>query len=114
MPDLPGFALKDGRVYAVPVGRLWRRFNLYPSGFSRDRFTIYCVVAPLYTPEGAGAVLPGLGDRLPIMAGHGDACYGKSHWRTKSGPSGGRSVTEPKRPCRASRGYGSDADGAPA
>jgi len=82
MPELPGFALKDGRAYAVPVGRLWRGFKLYPSGFSRDRFTVYCVVAPLYTPEGAGGVLPGLGDRLPILAGHGDAWW---EWRPGDG-----------------------------
>jgi hypothetical protein len=78
MPHLPGFALKDGRIYAVPVGRLWRAFTLYPSGFSRDRFTMYCVVAPLYKPEAAGAVLPGLGDRLPVLAGRGDAWW---QWR---------------------------------
>jgi hypothetical protein len=82
MPELPGFALKDGRVHAVPVGRLWRGFSLYPSGFSCDRFTIYCVVAPLYKPEGEGAVLPGLGDRLPILAGHGDAWW---EWRPGDG-----------------------------
>jgi hypothetical protein len=78
MPHLPGFALKDGRIYAVPVGRLWRGFVLYPSGFSRDRFTMYCVVAPLYKPEAADAVLPGLGDRLPVLAGRGDAWW---QWR---------------------------------
>lgn len=82
MPDLPGFALKDGRVYALPVGRLWRGFTLSPSGFSRDRFTVSCVVAPLYKPEGVDAVLPGLGDRLPVLAGHGDAWW---EWRPGDG-----------------------------
>jgi hypothetical protein len=82
MPELPGCALKDGHVYAVPVDRLWRGFHLYPSGFSRDSFTIYCVVAPLYTPEGAGGVLAGLGDRLPILAGRGDAWW---EWRPGDG-----------------------------
>ena len=82
MPGLPGFALKEGRVYALPVGRLWRGFSLYPSGFSRDRFTLYCVVAPLYTPEAVGAVLPGLGDRLPVLAGNGDAWW---EWRPGDG-----------------------------
>jgi hypothetical protein len=82
MPDLPGLALKDGRIYLVPVRRLWRGFTLYPSGFSRDRFTIFCAVAPLYKPEGAGAVLSGLGDRLPVLAGRGDAWW---QWRPGDG-----------------------------
>jgi hypothetical protein len=78
MPHLPGFALKDGRIYTVPVGRLWRAFTLYSSVFSRDRFTMSCVVAPLYQPEAVGAVLSGLGDRLPVLAGRGDAWW---QWR---------------------------------
>lgn len=82
MPHLPGFGLKDGRIYAVPVGRLWRGFSLYPSGFSRDRFTMFCVVAPLYKPDAAGAVLAGLGDRLPVLAGRGDAWW---EWRAGDG-----------------------------
>lgn len=82
MPHLPGFALKDGCIYAVPVGRLWRHFSLYPSGFSRDRFTMFCVVAPLYKPEAADAALSGLGDRLPVIAGRGDAWW---EWRPDNG-----------------------------
>jgi hypothetical protein len=78
MPHLPGFAIKDGRIYAVPVGRLFRIFSLYASGFSRESFTIYCVVAPLYQPEAADGVLSGLGDRLPVLAGRGDAWW---EWR---------------------------------
>jgi len=78
MPQLPGFALKDGRIYALPVGRLWRSFSLYPSVFSRDNFTMFCNVAPLYKPEAVGAVLDGLGDRLPVLAGRGDAWW---EWR---------------------------------
>jgi hypothetical protein len=56
MPHLPGFALTDGLIYALPVGRLFRAFSLHPSGFGRERFTMYCVVAPLYQPEAAGGV----------------------------------------------------------
>jgi hypothetical protein len=82
MPHLPGFAVKDGRIYAVPVSRLFRAFSLYPSGFSRERFTMYCVVAPLYQPEARGAVLSGLGDRLPVLAGRGDAWW---EWRPDDG-----------------------------
>jgi hypothetical protein len=82
MPHLPGFALKDGCIYAEPVGRLCRAFSLYPSGFSRDRFTMFCYVAPLYKPEAAGAVLPGLGDRLPVLAGRGDVWW---EWRPDDG-----------------------------
>jgi hypothetical protein len=77
MPHLPGFALKDGRIYALPVDRLLREFMLYASGFSREDFTIYCSVSLLYVPESAGAVLPGLGDRLPVLAGRGDKWW---HW----------------------------------
>jgi hypothetical protein len=72
MPHLPGFALKDGRIYALPVERLLRKFTLYSSGFSRERFTMYCTVGVLYVPEGAGVVIAGLGDRLPVLAGRGD------------------------------------------
>jgi hypothetical protein len=82
MPHLPSFALKDGRIYAVPVGRLFRAFTLGPSVFSRERFTMYCVVAPLYQPGAAGAVLSGLGDRLPVLAGRGDAWW---EWRPDDG-----------------------------
>jgi hypothetical protein len=78
MPHLPGFALTDGLIYAVPVGRLFRAFSLHPSGFGRERFTLYCVVAPLYQPEAASGVLSGLGDRLPVLAGRGDAWW---EWR---------------------------------
>ncbi len=72
MPHLPGFALKDGSIYALPVDRLWRRFDLYPSGFSRESFTVYCAVSPLYVPDTRTACPFGLGDRLPILAGLGD------------------------------------------
>jgi hypothetical protein len=72
MPRLPGFALKDGRIYALPVDRLLRGFTLYSSGFSRERFTIYCTVGLLYVPDSVDTVLDGLGDRLPVLAGRGD------------------------------------------
>jgi hypothetical protein len=75
MPHLPGFALKDGRVYRVPVGRLWRGFTLNPSVFDREGFTFYCTVEPLYEPGAAGSVLPGLGRRLPVLAGRGEAWW---------------------------------------
>jgi hypothetical protein len=71
MHHLPGFAVKDGLIYAVPLGRLLRGFRLGPSVFSRERFTISCLVAPLYQPEAADAGLSGLGDRLPHLAGRG-------------------------------------------
>jgi hypothetical protein len=72
MPYLSGFALKDGYVYALPVDRLWRRFVLNPSGFSRESFTIGCAASPLYVPEAAHSYPIGLGDRLPVLAGQGD------------------------------------------
>jgi hypothetical protein len=72
MPHLPGFAFKDGRIYALPVDRLLRGFTLYASGFSRARFTVYCSVGILYVPENVGAITAGLGDRLPVLAGRGD------------------------------------------
>ena len=72
LPHLPGFALKGGHLYALPVDRLWRRFDLYASGFSRESFTIVCSVSPLYVPETIHAYPTGLGDRLPILAGGGD------------------------------------------
>ena len=53
MPYLSGFALKDGYVYALPVDRLWRRFVLDPSGFSRESFTLGCAASPLYVHEAA-------------------------------------------------------------
>ena len=72
MPYLSGFALKDGYVYVLPVDRLWRRFVLNPSGFSRESFTIGCAASPLYVPEAAHSYPIGLGDRLPVLAGQGD------------------------------------------
>jgi hypothetical protein len=72
MPDLPDFVLKDGHIYALPVDRLAGGFHLYASAFGRERFTISCSVYPLYVADSIGAVLPGLGDRLPILAGRGD------------------------------------------
>jgi hypothetical protein len=72
MPHLPGFVLKDGMIYALPVNRLLRGFTLYASGFSRDRFTMSCTVGLLYAPDSVGAVTAGLGDRLPVLAGRGD------------------------------------------
>jgi hypothetical protein len=72
MPHLPGFALKDGLIHALPVDRVWRRFHLYPSGFTREDFTVYCAVSPLYVPDSRNAYPFGLGDRLPILAGLGD------------------------------------------
>jgi hypothetical protein len=72
MPQLQNFVLKDGHLYALPVGRLARGFHLYASAFGRGRFTISCAVSLLYVPDSVGAVLPGLGDRLPILGGRGD------------------------------------------
>jgi hypothetical protein len=72
MPYLSAFALKDAYVYALPVDRLWRRFVLSPSGFSRESFTIGCAASPLYVPEAAHSYPTGLGDRLPVLAGQGD------------------------------------------
>jgi hypothetical protein len=73
MPHLPDdLVLKDGHIFVPPVDRLIRQFGLYASAFGRERFTISCSVATLYVPESYGAVLPGLGDRLPILAGRGD------------------------------------------
>jgi hypothetical protein len=77
MPHLPDFVLKDGHIVALPVDRVARGFDLYASGFGRERFTIYCCVYPLYVPDSIGAVLPGLGDRLPVLAGRGDKWW---HW----------------------------------
>jgi hypothetical protein len=87
LPHLPGYALKDGTLYALPVDHLFRSMNFYASAFSRERFTISCSVAPLYVPESAHAVLPGLGDRLPVLAGRGDRWWewkiGDEHAETK-------------------------------
>jgi hypothetical protein len=72
MPHLPDFVLKGGHIYALPVDRVARGFHLTASSFGRERFTISCSVYVLYVPDSVGAVLPGLGDRLPILAGGGD------------------------------------------
>jgi hypothetical protein len=72
LPHLPGVALKGGDLYALPVDRLWRRFEPVRLGFSRESFTIVCSVSPLYVPETIHAYPTGLGDRLPILAGVGD------------------------------------------
>ena len=72
LPHLPGFRLKRSVIYAVPVHRLWRRFDLYPSGFSRERFTLECAVSPLYVPDSHSAYPACLSDRLPKMGGLGD------------------------------------------
>jgi hypothetical protein len=78
LAHLPGFALKGGHLYALPVDRFWRRFDLYASGFGREAFTIYCSVSPLYVPETMHAYPFGLGDRLPVLAGQGDRWW---EWR---------------------------------
>src|SRR5262245_22918912 len=72
MPHLDDFVLKDGHIHVLPVDCLARGFHLYASAFSRGWFTISCSVDLLYVPESVGAVLPGLGDRLPVLAGRGD------------------------------------------
>jgi hypothetical protein len=72
MPHLPDLVLKEGTIYVPPVHRLARHISLYASGFGRARFTISCSVSILYVPDSYGAVLPGLGDRLPVLAGRGD------------------------------------------
>jgi hypothetical protein len=73
MPHLPDdLVLKDGHIFVPPVDRLACQFGLYASAFGRARFTISCSVSTLYVPDSHGAALPGLGDRLPVLAGRGD------------------------------------------
>lgn len=50
LPHLRGFKLKNGYLWLPPVNRLWRRFDLQSSGFSRTDFTIHYAVSPLYVP----------------------------------------------------------------
>ncbi len=75
LPHLSGFRVKDGLLFAVPVRYLLRGFSLYASAWSRERFTISCSAGLLYVPGAARALTPGLGARLPVIAGRGDAWW---------------------------------------
>jgi hypothetical protein len=50
LPQLPGFRLGRGLIYAEPFDYLLRGMSMDSSAFSREDFYLNCFVQPLYVP----------------------------------------------------------------